>query len=264
MQLSLVTAATPACSRAAFVALLPGGSVVAGEDAAIRIGDTRVGVPAGIATATVVGGQVWVVTRDGALHRYAANGKELGATALAELAGEVTIVGVHRAPRAALIESEHWCALIRERDDGSCVVEELGARTADRRILVAARTAERRGACIRLGQLELAVPADLASARIGASAVVLDGSALLVELVGSASSTIVLYSLRQGRLNTRIRIGESRVAAVADRAGHTVLVRREHVALLDVREGRCIAERILTSPVAACADGSWSHRNRRS
>jgi hypothetical protein len=32
-----------------------------------------------------------------------------------------------------------------------------------------------------------------------------------------------------------------------------VLARGEHVALLDLREGRCVAERILTSPVAACA-----------
>ncbi|MBV8762601.1 MAG: ATP-binding protein [Deltaproteobacteria bacterium] len=122
----------------------------------------------------------------------------------------------------------------------------------DRPIVVGTRTAERRGAHIRLGQLDLVIPADLLSARIGASAVVLDGSTLLVELAGAASSTIALYSLRQGRLNARIRIGESRVVAVAERAGLVVLARGEHVALLDLREGRCIAERILTSPVAAC------------
>jgi len=243
MHLSSAAIHTPVESRAAFVALLPDGSVVTAED-----------VPVGVVAAAVVSGQIWGVTRDGELCRFAADGTELCApVAIGELLGDVTIVGVARGARAALIESEQWCAVVREREDGSCAVEELGARTADRRILVAARTAERRGACIRLGQLELALPGDLVGTRIGASAVVLDGSTLLVELVGAASSTVVLYNLRQGRLNARIRIGESRVVAVADRAGIIVLARGEHVALLDVREGRCTAERILTSLVAACA-----------
>jgi DNA replication protein DnaC len=250
MQFSSPALRTPPSALALpFVALLTDGSVVTATDVAARIDEG-----AGIVTATVVGGQVWVVTGCGELRRYAADGKELAAPVpLAELAGEVTIVGVHRGPRAALIESDSWCAVIRECADGSCAVEELGVRTADRRILVGARAAERRRASIRLGQLELAIPADLASARIGASAVTLDGSLLLVELVGATSSTVVLYSLRQGKLHARIRIGESRVVAAADRAGLIVLARGEHIALLDLREGRCTAERILTSPVVACA-----------
>src|SRR3569623_1500386 len=243
MHLSSAAIHTPVESRAAFVALLPDGSVVTAEDE-----------PVGVVAAAVVSGQIWGVTRDGELCRFAADGTELCApVAIGELLGDVTIVGVARGARAALIESEQWCAVVREREDGSCAVEELGARTAERRILVAARTAERRGACIRLGQLELALPGDLVGTRIGASAVVLDGSTLLVELVGAASATVVLYNLRQGRLNARIRIGESRVDAVEDRAGIIVLARGEHVALLDVREGRCTAERVLTSLVAACA-----------
>ncbi|HTL35874.1 MAG TPA: hypothetical protein VL326_22245, partial [Kofleriaceae bacterium] len=257
MQLSSPALWTPpseASIRAAFVALLPDATMVTGEGFALRIGETRVGVAAGIVTATVVGGQVWVVTREHALRRYAADGTELAPPMpLAALAGEITIVGTQRGPRAAVIESEHWCAVIRERDDASCAIEELGARTADRKILVGTRTGARQGASIRLGQLELAIPADLASARIGGSAVVLDGSTLLVELVGTASSTLMLYSLRHGRLNARIRIGESRLAAVAERANLTVLARDEHVALLDLRVGRCTAERILTRRVAACA-----------
>ncbi|HSN29730.1 MAG TPA: hypothetical protein VLT45_25760, partial [Kofleriaceae bacterium] len=231
----------PVDSRAAFVALLPDGSIVTRE---------RVAAVA----ATAVGGQVWAVMAEGALCRFRADGTELGAPLpLGALAGEITIVGSTRGPRAVLVESDRWCAVIRERDDGSCAVDELGARTPDRRVLVGARAAERRGAGVRLGQMELAIPADLVAARIGASAVVMDGSTLLIEMVGATSATVMLYSLRQGKLNARIRIGESRVVAVAERTGLTVLARGEHIALLDVREGRCIAERILMSPVAACA-----------
>ena len=200
----------------------------------------RLVLPPHVVAIAMVGGQLRRDSSDGVLHREGA-----ASIALGELTGEITIVGSHR---AALIESDRRCVLVR---DGA--VEELGARTADRRILVGARVAERRGAAIRLGQMELGIPGDLVASRIAASAVVLDGSTLLVELVGATSATVLLYSLRQGKLNARIRIGESRVAAAADRAGVIVLARGEHIALLDLREGRCTAERILTSPVAACA-----------
>jgi hypothetical protein len=242
-------------SCAPFVALMSDGAVVTGEDHAIRIGDRRVVVPAGVVTATVVGGQVWVVTRGGALRRYGVDGSAVGAPlAIGDLVSDVTIVATSRGPRAALIESEHWCALIRERDDGTCSVEVLGAGTADRRILIGTRTGERaHHAAIRIGRMELPIPADLVHARVGASGTILDGSTLLVELVSRANTTVVLYSLRNGTPSTRIRIGESRVVAIAERANIAVLARGSHVALLDMRAGRCTAERILTSSVVACA-----------
>src|SRR3569623_957316 len=184
MHLSSAAIHTPVESRAAFVALLPDGSVVTAED-----------VPGGVVAAAVVSGQIWGVTRDGELCRFAADGTELCApVAIGELLGDVTIVGVARGARAALIESEQWCAVVREREDGSCAVEELGERTADRRILVAARTAERRGACIRLGLRVLAVPGDLCGTRFWLFAGVVVGITLLVVVGGGGMLSVVLYN----------------------------------------------------------------------
>jgi hypothetical protein len=242
----------PVVAAQPFVALLPNGTLLTRDGDALRFGDTRIAVKAGAATAAVVSGQVWCIACDGTLHRYTAAGAELGTSAIGAGASEVSIMGTARGPRAALIETEHKSVIVRE--EGAAIdVTELGANGSDRAVLIGTRAAERRGANMRLGTSEIAIPNELRAARIGASAVVLDGSTLLVEMVGAACSTIVQYSMRNLRVTGRVRIGHSRVVAVADRAGVVVISRENHIALLDLRAGRCTAERILNSAVAACA-----------
>ncbi|HEY4176046.1 MAG TPA: ATP-binding protein [Kofleriaceae bacterium] len=234
-----------------FVALLSNGTLLARDGNALLFGGSRIEVTSGVASAAVVSGQVWCVACDGTLHRYTAAGVELGTIAIGA-ADHVSITGTTRGPRAALVESSHGSVLVRE-ENTAIALTDLGARGSDRRLLIGTRVAERQGANLRLGAAVLAIPYDLSAAHVGASAVVLDDSTLVVEMVGTATSTVVMYSMRTLRVTSRVRIGHSRVAAVADRAGVLVIARENHIALLDLRAGRCTAERILNSAVAACA-----------
>jgi hypothetical protein len=76
---------------------------------------------------------------------------------------------------------------------------------------------------------------------------------VLVEIESSGQRTALVFGLRRGELRSRIRLGEARIMAIAERKGLVVLGRGAHLALLDLRAGRCTGERIMPAPVAAAA-----------
>ncbi len=269
---AIITPSQPA-SRTRFAAISSDGAHVVtadGETATLPYGAT---VTAGgaVVAAAVLGGAVWLVTHAAeghVLHRFHPSGARVAAPhTLGELGEDVVIAANRLGARVALIEGEHG-VVVRERD-GELAIESLGARTGERRVLVGTRgVAERCGAAIKLrsgAMPPLALPPDLVRSTIGAAAVVLDGTALLLELVTRNATTVVVYDLRRAAATCkRIRIGDARVLAIAELAGVVVLGRGSHVALLDVRVGRCIGERILAAAATGCAiDATAEHTRRR-
>jgi AAA+ superfamily predicted ATPase len=201
----------------------------------------------------LVEGEAWIVIEDGgehALRRFDAAGEPLEpALRLGPLGGDIRITATRLGVRSALIEGDR-AVYVREQ-----MVEDLGPRGRDRRVLLGGRgVAERRGGALVLRRTSaIALPADLAAATIVGGAMVLDGAAALLELERAGCRTAVVLNLQRGTVQTRIRLGEAPILAVAERAGLVVLGRGAHVAICDLRAGRCIGERILPAPVRACA-----------
>lgn len=271
---------SPRVARAAMSS--DGECMVMSDGDVVRLagGRTLMHADAVIAVA-VLDRAVWLVTRDPdghTLHRFHPSGAPTAPpTPLGPLGDDVTIAVNRIGARVALIEGER-AVLVRERE-GKLSVEALGERRRDRRVLVGARgVAERVGSTVKLrtGSVPpLAVPLDLCSYAIGAAAVVSDGNALLVELFTHDAAAVLVYDLRSGDIAKRIRLGALRVLTIAERAGVVVLGRGTHIALLDLRAGRCVSEHILASSPLGCtidatgtkvmvldADGSFRELDR--
>jgi len=231
-----------------------GARVLVDDDELVRFADGRVLMRSVRARAlALVEGEAWVVVEDGAehtLHRFDAAGDPLEPVLqLGRLGANLRITATRVGVRSALIEGDR-AVFVREQ-----VVEELGARGRDRRVLIGGRgVAERSGGALvfrRTGTI--ALPSDLAAAVVVSGAMVFDGSAALIELERTSHRTAVVVDPRRGVVHTRIRLGEAAILAVAERKGLVVLGRGAHVALFDLRAGRCVGERILPAPVRACA-----------
>jgi len=201
----------------------------------------------------LVEGEAWIVVEDGgdhALRRFDTGGEPLEPSLrLGPLGGDIRIAATRIGVRSALIEGDR-AVYVREQE-----VEELGPRGRDRRVLIGGRgVAERRGGVLVLRRTgAIVLPGDLAAAALVGGEMVLDGCAALLELERAGCRTAVVLDLRRGAVHTRIRLGEAAILAVAERAGMIVLGRGAHIALCDLRAGRCTGERILPAPVRACA-----------
>ncbi|MBA3540327.1 MAG: hypothetical protein H0T79_11995, partial [Deltaproteobacteria bacterium] len=187
-----------------------GACMVVSDGTAVRLAGGRALMDATAVIATaVLEHAVWLVTRDAGghtLHRFDHAGTPVAPpTALGDLGADVTLVVNRSGSRIALIEGERG-VLVRERE-GELVLEPLGERQRDRRVLVGTRgVAERRGPMLKLrsGALPpLIVPDDLKGSAIGTAAVVLEGTTLLLELVRPDGATAIVYDLRRGELRTR-------------------------------------------------------------
>jgi ATPase family associated with various cellular activities (AAA) len=227
----------------------------------IRLVGGRALMPAaGVVAAVMPAGESWILTRDGGehvLHRFDERGVPAGEeTRLGALGDVVTMTSTRSGARDALIEGTRdlW---VRERG-GVIEVERLGERGGDRCVLLGGRgVSMRRGGAMALlrptALPDLPLPLELASATIGGGGLVLDGTAALVVVEQGERRTALLYDLRRATVRARIRLNEARVLAIAERRGLLVLGRGNHVALLDLRAGRCVGERILPAEVAAAA-----------
>ncbi|HEX4422376.1 MAG TPA: hypothetical protein VH165_30895, partial [Kofleriaceae bacterium] len=269
-----------------------GGQVVVTDGDALRLAGGPVLLDAAhVVAAGAVDGAIWVVTAgDGAhqLHRFDRAGARiaaqttlgtlgaLGATgalgttgtpgALATLRpdlGELAISTLRTGARSALIEGR--CAVLVTERDGELTVEPLGERGRDRRVLIGGRgVLERRGALLawlRRGALPgFTLPFDLTAATVVGGTMVLDGAAALIELDRNGQRAALVYDVRRGEVRSRIRLGEARIVAVAERKGILVLGRGASVAMFDLRASCCVGERILPAPLAACAVDSQASR----
>lgn len=231
-----------------------GARVLVADGEFVRFADGRVLMRGVRARAlALVEGEAWVVVEDGGehtLHRFDVAGDPLEPVLqLGRLGANLRIAVTRVGVRSALIEGDR-AVFVREQ-----AVEELGERGRDRRVLIGGRgVAERSGGALvfrRTGAITL--PGDLAAAAVVGGAMVFDGSAALIELERTGHRTAVVFDLRRGTVSTRIRLGEAAIVAVAERKGLVVLGRGAHVALCDLRAGRCVGERILPAPVRACA-----------
>src|SRR5262245_4910423 len=122
-------------------------AVVTDGDAVRIAGGSVLCGAAGVVGAGAVDGGTWIVTDDGEhqLHRFDRSGAPLGSVALGRLGDGVAMATLRTGLRAALIEGQH-AVMVTERD-GELAVEPLGARGADRRVLVGGRgVIERRAA----------------------------------------------------------------------------------------------------------------------
>ncbi len=199
---------------------------------------------------------IWTVIHHGAAYallRFDDDGRRLGeAQPLGALGDQVEIAATRRGARAALIEGSECAVLVRERES-QVSVEALGARGRDRRVLVGSRgVLDRRGRELvvpgHASLPALVLPGDLASAIVVGGGAILDGAAVLIELAHRSQRQLLAYHLRDGALWRRVRLGDARVVAIAERRGLVVLGRGAHIALLDVRAGGCACERILAAP----------------
>jgi len=231
-----------------------GGRVLVADGEAVRFADGRVVMSGERARAiALVDSEAWIVVEDGGEHtlrRFDAAGDPLEpALRLGRLGANLRLTATRIGVRSALIEGDR-AVFVREQ-----AVEELGERGRDRRVLIGGRgVAERSGGALvfrRTGTI--ALPGDLAAAAVVGGAMVFDGSAALIELERAGHRTAVVFDLRRGAVHTRIRLGEAAILSVAERKGLVVLGRGAHVALCDLRAGRCVGERILPAPVRACA-----------
>jgi len=82
---------------------------------------------------------------------------------------------------------------------------------------------------------------------------VFDGAGAMIEVEAAGARTALVYELGRGALRSRARLGDGRILAVAERHGMLVLGRGAHVALLDLRAGCCVGERVLGAPPVAGA-----------
>jgi hypothetical protein len=231
-----------------------GGRALVTDGEVVRFADGRALMRGARACAlALVEGEAWIVVEDAgqhALRRFDAAGDPLEpALRLGPLGGDVRITATRIGVRSALIEGDR-AVYVREQ-----AVEELGARGRARRVLLGGRgVAERRGGALVLRRAgAIALPGDLAAAAIVGGAMVLDGGAALLELERAGCRTAIVLDLRRGAVHSRLRLGEAAILAVAERTGLVVLGRGAHVALCDLRAGRCTGERILPAPVRACA-----------
>jgi hypothetical protein len=231
-----------------------GGRVLVADGEVVRFADGHVVTCGERARAiALVEGEAWVVVEDGGEHtlrRFDAAGDPIEpALQLGRLGANLRLAATRVGVRSALIEGDR-AAFVREQ-----VIEDLGERGRDCRVLIGGRgVAERSGGALvfrRTGAITL--PGDLAAAAVVSGAMVFDGSAALIELDRAGHRTAVVFDLRRGAVHTRIRLGEAAILAVAERRGLIVLGRGAHVALCDLRAGRCVGERILPAPVRACA-----------
>jgi len=231
-----------------------GARVLVADGELVQFADGRVLMRGARARAlALVEGEAWVIVEDGGehtLHRFDAAGDPLEpALPLGRLGANLRIAATRVGVHSALIEGDR-AVFVREQ-----VVEDLGERGRDRRVLIGGRgVAERRGGALvfrRTGTI--ALPGDLTAAVVVSGAMVFDGSAALIELERTSHRTAVVVDPRRGGVHTRIRLGEAAILAVAERKGLVVLGRGAHVALFDLRAGRCVGERILPAPVRASA-----------
>src|SRR6185295_7125678 len=211
----------------------------------------------GAIAAATIDAATWVVVRDAAghaLHQFDERGRPSAAgLALGELGDGIAMVATRRGAPVALIQGARAVEL-RARA-GAIEIVELGAAVRDRRVLLAGRGVfERRGNALVPCSGALSgyrIAQDLASAAVVSGALVLDGAAAVVELDQRGIRHLLVHDARRGELRTRIRIGEAAMVAVAERRGLIVLGRDRHIALLDVRTGRCHHERILDAAIRA-------------
>ncbi|MCW5803938.1 MAG: hypothetical protein KIT31_16305, partial [Deltaproteobacteria bacterium] len=214
----------------------------------------------GTVAAALLDGATWIVTEaegEHTLHRFDGGEPAGPPHALGRLGDGVTLAATRIGMRSALIEGE--CGVFVREREGQLVVEALGKHGRDRRVLIGGRgVASRRGgelAFLRAGVLgALALLDELAAAAtVTGGAIVLDGAGALIELEANRRRCALLFELRGGSVMARFSLGEARILAIAERKGLAVLGRDAHVALLDLRAARCVGERILPAPVAACA-----------
>lgn len=208
-----------------------------------------------VARSVVVAGaidhHVWAVARGAQEHvllRFDDRGAALGAPMpLGALGRDVVLVTGRATSPHALVEGEQAVA-IREHD-GELSIEALGERARDRRVLLPGRgVLERRGALLagRRGVIpDLHIPTDLLGGTVTHGGLVLGTSAVIVEIEARAMHYLLLYDARTGVLRTRMRLGDASILAIAEQAGRIVIGRDRHVALIDVRAGRCVNECLL-------------------
>ena len=228
------------------------------------------GVPTEIsaAAAALLDREVWCVSRepDGHwLERLSFDGERIGAaTQLGDLGSAVRLAvsrhGVH-----ALVTGERELELRAHR--GGITIGDLGRRERDPRILVPGRgVLERRGnvlVLLRAGtraELSLALPDDLRESSVSSGATLLDGAAIVIETAARGQHVLLTYDARRGELRSRVRIGDASVLAIAERACVAVIGHERHLALLDLRAGRCRCERVLDTPVRSVAVDADSQR----
>ncbi|NVB77449.1 MAG: hypothetical protein HOV81_03560, partial [Kofleriaceae bacterium] len=205
----------------------------------------------------LVDGAVWLV-RDGEVARWDLTGAAIGAPVAVDVGtGDVVQVSATRiGARELLIETARAAMIVRERA-GALVVDGLGVRTGDRRVLIAGRGAlDRRGHAIGAYQL----PANLAEGRVVSGALVLDGAAVTLEIEHRGGRSLVVYDARRGQIRNRVRLGDAVVMATTERRGPVVIGKDRHLALLDLKTGQCTHERIFAAPVAAVAASANGER----
>jgi ATPase family protein associated with various cellular activities (AAA) len=245
-----------------------GGHLVVGDGSEVRIaGGATLIDAAGVVAAGAVEGGTWIVSAgEGGhrLHRFDRAGTALGAAvALGDLGEDLAITTLRSGGRRALIEGRRAVAV--NEDDGRVTVEPLGERSRDRRVLIGGRgVAERRGptlSWLRRGALPgFALPFDLTAATVVGGAMVLDGAAAVIEIERAGQRTALVYDVRRSEVRSRIRLGDAAIVAVAERKGLVVLGRGASLAMLDLRAGCCVGERMLSGPLAACAIDSQGTR----
>ncbi len=255
---ALELSSAPALLRA--VLLTADGAVTASAAGTqLRIGLQAIELPDRAVAIAAVEQSFWIVSereRTCTLHRLDVGAAAVGAaTTLGDLGSGIAITTC-RGAAVALIEGER--GVLAELHGDTMRIDELGVHARERRLLVAPRALAiaDAGAVVvprALGGARCELPADLARGVIVSGTLLLDGAALLFVIEHNGSRTAVVYGARRGDLRSRIRIGDARIVAVAERAACLVLARDTHVALFDIRAGRALGERILPAPLAAAA-----------
>jgi broad-specificity NMP kinase len=222
----------------------------------------------GAVSVAVLDHSVWCITRDelgSRLERVNFDGRRIDtATALGSLGGHVRLAAARRGMHA-LVSGERELEL--KGLGGGIAVTELGARARNARILVPGRgVLERRGGSLVLlragtvAELSLTLPVELCDAVIEDGAVLLDGAMIAIELAARDQHIVLTYDARRGALQSRVRISDAAVLAIAERAGVVVIGRDRHLALVELRGGRCRYERVLATPVCSVAIDAAAER----
>ena len=252
---SPMVAAAPAVALSA-----DGRHLVVVRHGELVVGDVRTKLRDAV-VAAVLEREVWCVAHGASGHRLeriGLDGAQIGeATPLGELGDDVCIAAARRGQHALVSGTRE---LELRADRGGIAVADLGPRRRDARILVPGRgVIERRAAALVLlragtiAELSLALPAEMADGMVVGGGLVLDGAMIVIELAVRGQHVLLTYDARRGGIQSRVRISEAAVLASAERVGMVVIGRERHLALLDLRRGRCCYERVLATPACSVA-----------
>lgn len=213
-----------------------------------------------VVAAALVKGSAWLIVhaRTGHwLYRFDPDGAAVEpALSLGELGESVAMSVTREGVALALIEGVR--AVLVQEHGASVEVTDLGPAAADRRVLLAGRgVVERQGRQLLFRRSSaiapLVLPPELDGAVLCSGGLVLDGTAAVLELEEAGKRTLLMLEPHGGGVRGKFRLGEAAVLAIAERKGLVVLGRGTHLALLDLRSGRCVGERLLGKPARAAA-----------